>query len=135
MDERQGIQMKNWYGIATALLILVIAFCVRGTVMSKESTEHIRENERYAVWEQTFKKDIREVLAGQGYQDSGITMNWVKRDGKRTYTVAVHHRRIGGLKKEERERLVQTLLQVRAGDEGCGIIFELQPHNMPTDID
>lgn len=127
-------QMKNGFGIVTVLLVLVIAFCVRGTVMSKENTEHIREKERYAVWEQTFKKDVRNVLAGQGYPDSGITMNWVKKDGRRIYTVAVHHGRIDGLEKEERERLVQTLLQVRAGEEGCGIVFELQPYNMSPDM-
>ncbi len=125
--------MKNWFGLTTALLILVIAFCVRGTVMSKENKEYIRENEQYAVWEQTFKEDVRNVLAGQGYPDSGVTMNWIKKDGKRTYTVAVHHGRIERLGKEERERLVQTLLQVRAGDEGCGIIFELPSYNMSAD--
>lgn len=127
--------MKNRFGVATVLLILVIAFCVRGTVMSKENTEHIRENERYVVWERTFKEDIGKALAKQGYPDSGITMNWVQKDGKRTYTVAVHHRQIDVLAKEERERLLQTLLQVRAGDEGCGIMFELLPHNMSVDID
>ena len=46
------ISMKNPFGIATALLILCIAFCARGTVMSKENPDRVRENERYAVWEQ-----------------------------------------------------------------------------------
>lgn len=118
--------MKNQFGIATTLLILFIAFCMRGTVMSKESAAQVRENECYTAWEQTFIESIRSTLDGQGYPNSGITMNWVKKDGRRTYTVTVHHRQISILAQEEQEQLVQMLLQERFGEEDCGMLIVLQ---------
>lgn len=118
--------MKNRFGIATALLILLIAFCMGGTVFSKESAGQIKENERYTAWEQTFLESIRSRLTGQGYPNSGITMNWVKKDGRRTYTMTVHHRQISGLSEEEREQLVQVLSQEEFGDEDCGMFIVLE---------
>ena len=64
--------MKNGFVIAIVLLILIIAFCVSGTVMSKEKTNPMKDDERYTAWEETFVKHIKSTLAGQGYQDSGI---------------------------------------------------------------
>lgn len=118
--------MKNRFGITTAFLILLIVFCVRGTVMSKENTGDVRENERYAEWERSFVERTRSTLDGQGYPNSGITMTWIKMDGKRTYTVAVHHKRISRLAREEQEQLVQMLLQEKFGDEDCEILIGLQ---------
>lgn len=115
---------KYGFGAATMLLVLFIAFCVRGTVMSKENMCHMEDNERYAVWEGRFIEKTRSTLTSQGYPDSGITMTWVKKDGKRTYTVAVHHRRIERLTKEEQEQLAEMLLQEKSGDEDCGILIE-----------
>ncbi len=89
--------------------------------MSKENVGQAEENERYAAWEQAFVERARTTLTGQGYPDSGITMTWVKRDGKRTYTMAVHHRRIERLAKEEQEKLAEELLQEKFGDGDCGI--------------
>lgn len=94
--------------------------------MSRENTNLVRENERYVKWEKLFVEHTRSTLAGQGYPNSGITMNWVKKDGKRTYTVSVHHRRIGRLAKEEKEQLVQTLMQEKFGDEDCSVLVVLQ---------
>lgn len=94
--------------------------------MSKEDPDRVRENECYAVWEQTFVESTRQRLAGQGYPNSGITMNWVRKDGRRTYTVTVHHRQISSLAKEEQEQLVQMLLQEKFGDEDCGMSIVLQ---------
>ena len=94
--------------------------------MSKENPDRVRENERYAVWEQTFVESIRERLAGQGYSNSGVTMNWVRKDGRRTYTVTVHHRQISSLAREEKEQLVQMLLQEKFGDEDCGMLIVLE---------
>lgn len=113
--------MRNPFVIATAFFILVIAFCVRGTVMSKENTNQTMENAYYADWEHAFVESTRNTLAGQGYPDSGVTMTWVKKDGRRTYTVAVHHKRIGRLAKEEQEQLVQILLRERLGNSDCSI--------------
>lgn len=125
MKGRVADMKKYRFGVATMLLILFIAFCVRGTVMSKENMCHVEDSERYAAWERTFIEKTRSTLTSQGYPDSGITMTWVKKDGKRTYTVAVHHRRIERLTKEEQEQLVQMLLQEKFGNEDCGILFEL----------
>lgn len=114
--------MKNPFGIVTIFLILLIVFCVRGTVMSKENMGDARENERYAAWEQSFVERTRSTLAGHGYRNSGITMTWTRnQEGKRTYIVSVHHGGISRLAREEQEQLVQTLLQEKFGDGDCEI--------------
>ncbi|MCI8522662.1 MAG: hypothetical protein HFI62_05605 [Lachnospiraceae bacterium] len=113
--------MKNRFGIVTVFFILLIVFCVRGTVMSKENMGDARENKRYAAWEQSFVERTRSTLAGQGYRNSGITMTWTRKNGKRTYTVSVHHGGISRLAREEQEQLVQTLLQEKFGDGDCEI--------------
>ena len=117
--------MKNGFVIATVLLILIIAFCVSGTVMSKEKTNPMKDDERYTAWEETFVKHIKSTLAGQGYPDSGITVNWIKRNGKRTYTVAVHHKRIGRLDQMKQELLRQMLLREKLADDDCKVLIEL----------
>ena len=43
--------MNRGFGMITALLVLTIAFCVSGTVMSKEKSDYAQENEMYAALE------------------------------------------------------------------------------------
>lgn len=108
---------KNQFGIVTTLLILFIAFCVRGTVMSKENADLEEENRKYIAWEQTFMRKAKDTLSSQGYPDSGITMNWTKREGKRTYIMTVHHGRIQRLAKEDQLQLAEMILGQKKNEE------------------
>ena len=95
--------MKNTvFAGVTVLLILTVWLSAAGIVKS-ESSERAKE-EHYAVLEQQYVEDVREYLNKTGYPDSGVMCNRVTyEDGRREYTVFLHHRRLAGLAEEEKE--------------------------------
>lgn len=115
--------MKKGFGLITALLILTIAFCVSGTVMSKERDDYKRENERYAKLEDEFLSRTRNLLESEGYHDSGVTITWIREGGERSYFVEIHHRGIGCLDEKERERLTESLCGAELAGEAEEILI------------
>ena len=109
--------MKNTvFAGVTVLLILTVWLSAAGIVKS-ESSERAKE-EHYAVLEQQYVEDVREYLNKTGYPDSGVMCNRVTyEDGRREYTVFLHHRRLAGLAEEEKEALMQELLQKAMEEE------------------
>lgn len=103
--------MKMGFGMITALLVLSAVFCVSGTVMGKEKQDYSQENEKYALLEDTFKESARRTLEELGYHNSGLTVTWTREgDGRRSYRVEVHHRRIQELEAGEQAQLTEILL-------------------------
>lgn len=110
--------MKRGFGMMTALLTLTIAFCVGGTVMSKERIDYTQENKKYAALEEDFLARTRAILEDEGYCDSGVTITWTRESGgARSYLVEIHHRGIGRLGDDERERLTESLCGGKLGEE------------------
>lgn len=110
--------MNRGLGMITVLLTLTIAFCVSGTVMSKEQIDYTQENERYAALEENFLARTKAVLEDEGYHDSGVTITWTREGGgTRSYRVEIHHRGIGYLGDDERERLIESLHCGQLGEE------------------
>lgn len=105
--------MKNTvFAGVTVLLILTVWLSAAGIVKS-ESSERAKE-EHYAVLEQQYVEDIREYLNKTGYPDSGVMCNRVTyEDGRREYTVFLHHRRLAGLAEEEKKRLCRNFCRKR----------------------
>ncbi len=103
----------------TVVLILVIVFCVKGTVFSKENNERAQANHYYAVLEDGYLEQTRELLKEEGYINCGVTMTRVtQEDGSREYTVLLHHRKLQKLGTEQKEELVEAL---SAMEFDCGI--------------
>lgn len=103
--------MKKGFGMITALLVLSAVFCVSGTVMSKEKQDRSQENARYALLENAFREGARKTLEEQGYHNSGLTVTWTREgDGRRSYRVEIHHRRIQDLEAVEQAQLTEILL-------------------------
>lgn len=103
--------MKTGFGIITALLVLSVVFCVSGTVMCKEKQDCSQENAKYVLLEDAFKESARRTLEELGYHNSGLTVTWTREgDGRRSYRVEVHHRRIQELEAGEQARLTEVLL-------------------------
>lgn len=103
--------MKMGFGMITALVILIAVFCVSGTVVSKEKADYAQDNERYGQFEDAFRESASRTLEEQGYHNSGLTVTWTREgDGRRSYRVEVHHRRIMELGTGEQERLTEMLL-------------------------
>lgn len=103
--------MKMGFGMIMALLVLGAVFCVSGTVMSRDKQGRSQENARYALLEDTFKESARRTLEEQGYHNSGLTVTWTREgDGRRSYRVEIHHRRILELEAGEQAQLTEILL-------------------------
>ena len=102
--------MKKGLSLITAFLVLASAFCVSGTVMSKERNDYTQENERYALLEDTFRERTKGILEERGYRDSGVTITWTRENGgARSYRVESHHRGIESLDEDGRKRLTEEL--------------------------
>lgn len=118
--------MKRGFGVITVLLILVIVFCVKGTVFSKEKQERATENHYYAALEKEYREQAKELLEEQGYHNCGVTMTRVTmEDRSREYTVLLHHRKLQKLSEVERERLVDTLSDMEFDHEICSFVYDL----------
>lgn len=103
--------MKMGFGMITALLFLSAVFCVSGTIMSREKQERSQENARYVLLEDTFKESARRTLEEQGYHNSGLTVTWTREgDGRRSYRVEIHHKRLQELEAREQAQLTEILL-------------------------
>lgn len=102
--------MNRGFGRIMVLSALVAALCVGGTVMGKEQNGRTRENERYALLEETFRERTKKILEEQGFYNSGVTITWTREDGGvRSYRVEIHHHGINGLGSGERDKLTESL--------------------------
>ncbi len=112
--------------IATLLLILLIGFCVRGTVFSREDHEREQRNRYYAELEEGYLEEARELLKEAGLPDCGVNMRWVSYgDGSREYTVSLHHSRLERMSAEDKARLRQSLSCADFHGEACRFSYEL----------
>ena len=102
--------MNRGFGIITVCLVLTVALCAGGTAVSRGRKDCTRENERYALLEDTFRERTKAILEERGFRDSGVTLTWTREGGgARSYRVEIHHRRIDSLEGDERERLTESL--------------------------
>lgn len=116
--------MNRGFGMITALLVLVTAFCMCGTVLSKERSDYTQENEKYAALEADFLARTKAILEDAGYCDSGVTVTWTREGGgARSYFVEIHHRGIGYLGDDERERLTKSLCGAALAGEAEEILI------------
>lgn len=114
--------MNRGFGMMMAFLAGLAVFCMGSTVMGKERGDYVWENERYALLEDAFEERTVRILEARGYPDSGVSITWTRdRDGKRSYQMKIHHRRIRALGTGERDCLTRALLC----EDFCGEVEEL----------
>lgn len=114
------------FGAVTVLLVLVIIFCVKGTVTSGESSERGDRNRNYAILEQEYRDRTRQLLEEQGLRDCGINIRWVADvDGNREYTILLYHRKLDRMTDEEKSVLTDMLAEMEFQDETCSFLYEL----------
>lgn len=102
----------------TVFLILIIAFCISGTVISQNKHGSRAEARYFNAIEQEYTKAVRKLLAEKGCENSGITMTRVTdTDGSREYTVTIHHRRLSRLSEEEKQELLSECKDLEFPDK------------------
>ncbi len=112
--------------VISVLLMLVTAFCISETVVSRNKggsvMDRAMKNQYYADAEQEYVKALKELLTERGYGNSGVMMNYVvDGEGIRSYTVAVHHRRLGRLSNGARQELKEECREIVFSAEGCSV--------------
>lgn len=106
--------------IITVILVLIIAFCISGTVLSQNKGASRVEEQYYHAMEQEYVQGIRGLLEEKGYRNSGVTMTRVtEEDGTREYTVTIYHRRIMKLSREQQKELIEECRMVDFPVEDC----------------
>ncbi len=116
---------KRFY-IATALLILIISLCVRGTVFSGKNDERQRRNLCYAAMEEEYLEEARSLLRGAGLADCGVDLRWVSYgDGSREYTVSLHHSRLEHMSEADKETLKRKLSEADFHGDACRFSYVL----------
>lgn len=122
MGRRAGIVS---YMAGTVLLVLIAALFAGCTAMSRTDIGTRELEEYYLTKEQALTKDVRELLAVKGYENSGVMVTRViEDDGNRLYTIAVHHKRIDLLDDKERQMLLSQVENLVFDDEACSFFID-----------
>ena len=112
------------FGVLTVILVLVIVFCIKGTVMSRESDARGKINRHYVVLEQEYRDRTKQLLEEQGLKNCGVNIRWVDEgNGNREYTVLLHHRNLDRMTEEERLVLTDMLAEMEFHDEACSFSY------------
>lgn len=114
------------FGVLTVILVLIIVFCVKGTVLSRESVERGKKNHYYAVLEREYLDRTQQLLEEEGLKGCGVNLRWVSDgDGSREYTILLHHRKLNRMSEEEKSVLTDMLTEMEFQDEACSFRYEL----------
>lgn len=117
--------------IITIALILVIAFCISGTVISQSKGQSRVEESFYQEVEQEYVREVRELLTTQGYNNSGVTMTRIiDENGIREYTVAIQHKYISKLEEEKKLELIKDCEEIVFPVENCNFCHEIFTEDM-----
>ena len=120
------IRRKKGFYITTLALILLIGFCVKGTVFSREDSERERRNRYYAEQEQEYLAKTRELLDEEGFRNCGVNIRWVSYgNGAREYTVSLHHGRLQHLSAAEKTVLERKISAADFRDDHCSFHYDL----------
>lgn len=108
---------------ATVMLVLVAALSFAGTVMCMGKPDYAELEGYYLEKEAQLVKDTKAYLNGHGFDNGGVMLTRVvDADGSRTYTVTIHHKRIGRMDETGRERLARELAAL-VFEEGGTVSF------------
>ena len=106
--------------LTTIVLILVTAFSIAGTVISKNDFKAGELEQYYLQKEKQLTEDVRDFLNQKGYRNSGVTVTRVvEANGNREYTVTVHHGDIDRMTEGERTLLAGEMGNLTFEDEHC----------------
>ena len=112
------------FGILTVILVLIIVFCIKATVMSRENTTGSKNNRYYAVLEEEYLNRVRQMLEEEGFCNCGINLRWIADvDGTREYTMILHHRYLERMSAREMAELTDRLTEAEFQDDVCSFSY------------
>lgn len=112
------------FGAVTVVLVMIIVFCVKGTVMSREDVRRAERNHTYAALEQEYLERTHRLLEEEGLYNCGVNLRWVDDgEGNREYTILLHHRRLKRMSDEEQTALTFRLSEAEFRNKECRFCY------------
>jgi len=91
-------------------LITVITVSIIGTSNVKATRKQAMTEESYKEFERKYRDDVKAYLNDLGFKNSGIMLTKViDENGKRTYTLEIHHKDFARLDCESKEEIMAKL--------------------------
>lgn len=118
--------MKGYRFYILVIALIIVSFsAMTMTVNATEDKRLQHVDSYYEEIEDEYVQMLREELTGKGYRNAGITMTKVFfKDGRREYTVKLHHQRMARLSQEEKNILLEELSKVTFADSECGVYLK-----------
>lgn len=117
---REKLAKEVLFVIFTFVVSMVIAFFIRGTVVSQVDGKVTVDEESFPILEEEYVEEIKGLLDDLGYENSGVNLTMVADgEGNRSYQVKLHHKRINRLSEEEKEALFATVEELAFQVMGC----------------
>lgn len=119
--------------VITVFLIIIIAFCISGTVKARGDGIDKEKQQSLQALEREYRTQLKEMLIKEGYINSGITLTKVE-DYRvsqeqsqlvRQYTVVIHHKRIRLLSNREQEQLRKRIEQISFDEQNSSVEVQL----------
>lgn len=109
---------KGGFPAMVLFLTLITVFCSAGTAMSRSDLSIQELEGYYHEKEQELVDEAKELLEARGFANSGVMLTRVvDREGRREYTITVHHGKITRLCEEEQTVLMSELEKIVFEDE------------------
>ena len=117
---KRRVQGTIGFMAVTICLVLVTAFCVVQTVKSQCAADVGELEGYYQVKEKEMVRQTRAFLQEAGYKNSGVALTRVvDGEGKRQYTMTIHHGKIDKMYEKARESLKNELSAFAFSAENC----------------
>lgn len=112
--------------VAAAFFLLMAAvYLWAAAAVSRMSVSAGELEAYYSEKEKELVAETRAFLAREGFRDSGVMLTRViDRDGRREYTLTVHHGRIDKMEEEDRQDLLESLRKIVFLDASCSFRHE-----------
>lgn len=116
----EDMERATFFILFTVCTVLFIIFCITDTVLYGDRAGIREEELYYSGLEERLVTDTRSFLTAAGFENSGVNLKRVvDEEGKREYTLIIHHRRIDSMDEEQREELRRKLDSMVNTSEIC----------------
>ncbi len=114
----------RFYLITIGLFFITFTMMTMSVNATKaKRLQHI--NTYYEQIEDDYVEVLRNTLSNKGYGNAGITMTKIfYENGKREYTVKLHHKRMERLNADEQQMLLAELSKIGFADEECVVYLK-----------
>lgn len=118
--------MKAYRFYLLTITLIVLTFTMMTISVNATRDRRLQhKNEYYEQIEDEYVKVLRNTLADKGYSNAGITMTKIfYENGKREYTVKLHHKRMERLDTDEQQILLAELSEINFAADECVVYLK-----------